>query len=73
MRRFTGTQSLEEFRHEHPVQYQRLLESGKLESMLVEAPSRPMHVGSVILGLSLLAIGLTLLVLVINGFLGKIA
>lgn len=69
---FTGTQSLEEFRQEHPAQYQRLLESGKLEALLVEAPSRPLHVGSVVLGLTLLAIGLTLLVLVFNGILGKI-
>jgi cytochrome b subunit of formate dehydrogenase len=66
---FTGTQSLEEFRHEHPAQFQRLLDSGELQQRLVEAPSRPMHVGSVILGLMLLAIGLSLLVLVGSGFL----
>jgi cytochrome b subunit of formate dehydrogenase len=65
---FTGTQSLEEFRHEHPAQYQRLLDSGELQKRLVDAPSRPFHVGSVILGLTLLAIGLTLLVLVGTGF-----
>jgi cytochrome b subunit of formate dehydrogenase len=65
---FTGTQSLEEFRHEHPAQYQRLLESGELQKRLVDAPSRPLHVGSVILGLALLAIGLTLLALVGSGF-----
>jgi hypothetical protein len=65
---FTGTQSLEEFRHEHPAQYQRLLDSGELQQRLVDAPSRPLHVGSVILGLTLLAIGLTLLVLVGTGF-----
>lgn len=66
---FTGTQSLEEFRHEHPAQYQRLLESGELHKRLVDAPARPFHLGSVILGLTLIAIGLTLLVLVIYGFL----
>lgn len=65
---FTGTQSLEEFRHEHPAQYRRLLESGELQKRLVDAPSRPLHVGSVILGLILLAFGLTLLVLVGTGF-----
>jgi cytochrome b subunit of formate dehydrogenase len=70
---FTGTQSLEEFRHEHPAQYQRLVESGELQKRLVDAPSRQVHVGSVILGLTLIAIGLTLLVMVINGMLGKIA
>ena len=65
---FTGTQSLEEFRHEHPAQYQRLLDSGELQKRLVDAPSRPLHVGSVILGLTLISIGLTLLVLVASGF-----
>lgn len=65
---FTGTQSLEEFSHEHPAQYQRLVESGELEKYLVDAPSRQMHVGSVILGLLLITVGLTLLVLVTTGF-----
>ncbi|MDP2751648.1 MAG: cytochrome C [Rhodocyclaceae bacterium] len=67
---FTGTQSLREFRHEHPAQYQRLLASGELAKRLVDAPSRPMHVGSVILGVVLITAGLTLLVLVSIGFLG---
>ena len=66
---FTGTQSLEEFRADHPAQYQRLVDSGELETLLVEAPSQPMARASKILGLVLIAAGLTLLVLVINGFL----
>lgn len=66
---FTGTQSLEEFRADHPAQYQRLVDSGELEKFLVDAPSQPMKRGSKILGLTLIAVGLTLLVLVINGFL----
>jgi len=65
---FTGTQSIEEFRHDHPAQYQRLVDSGELEKHLVAAPSRPMTVGSIILGLVLLGFGLTLLVLVGIGF-----
>ncbi len=67
---FTGTQSLEEFRHDHPAHYKRLLDSGELQKLLVDAPSRPLHIGSVILGLVLLTIGLTLFVLVSIGFLG---
>ncbi|MDX9706540.1 MAG: cytochrome C [Azospira sp.] len=65
---FTGTQSIEEFSHEHPAQYQRLVESGEIGKYLVDAPSRQMHVGSVILGLTLITAGLTLLVLVTMGF-----
>jgi hypothetical protein len=67
---FTGTQSLREFRHDHPAQYQRLVDSGELEKRLVSAPSQPFHMASVILGLSLIGIGLTLLVLVAIGFFG---
>lgn len=66
---FTGTQSLEEFRHDHPAHYQRLVDSGELEKYLVDAPSERFRRGSVVLGLILIAIGLGLLVLVTNGFL----
>lgn len=65
---FTGTQSIEEFRGDHPAQYQRLVDSGELEKYLVDAPSRQMHIGSVILGLVLITIGLSLLALVAIGF-----
>jgi cytochrome b subunit of formate dehydrogenase len=65
---FTGTQSLEEFRADHPAQFQRLLDSGELQKRLVDAPSRAMHIGSVILGLTLITIGLALLVTVAVGF-----
>ncbi|MDP2366739.1 cytochrome c3 family protein [Rhodoferax sp.] len=68
---FTGTQSLEEFRADHPAQYQRLVDSGELEKHLVDGPSRPMALGSKILGLALIAVGLVLLVLVIHGFLSS--
>ncbi len=67
---FTGTQSLEEFRRDHGAQYQRLVETGQLEKYLVDAPSQPMTLGSKILGLTLIACGLTLLLLVAVGFFG---
>jgi hypothetical protein len=67
---FTGTQSVEEFRREHPAQYRRLLASGEIYRHLVDEPSRPFRIGSKILGLVLIAMGLTLLVLVGTGFLG---
>ncbi|MRW86686.1 cytochrome C [Pseudoduganella sp. FT26W] len=65
---FTGTQSLEEFRDEHPAQYERLLASGELQKYLVDAPSKPMRIGSKVLGLVLIAFGLILLTLVTIGF-----
>ncbi len=65
---FTGAVPLEEFRHEHGHEYQRLLDSGELEKYLVDKPSRPMTIGSKILGFTLIAIGLCLLTLVAIGF-----
>jgi len=65
---FTGTQSLEEFRRDHALQYSRLVETGQLEKYLVDAPSRPMTLGSKILGLVLIACGLGLLIIVATGF-----
>jgi hypothetical protein len=67
---FTGLQTMDEFRREHPVQYQRLVESGELERYLVKAPSRPMTIASQILGLVLIAFGLVLLAFVAIGFFG---
>ncbi len=68
---FTGSVSLEEFKHEHTVQYNRLVETGELSKYLVDEPSRPMTLGSKILGFGLIAFGLILLVLVLTGFIGR--
>lgn len=68
---FTGSLSIDEFRRDHPAQYRRLVESGELEKYLVKAPSRPMAIGSKILGLVLIAAGFTLLALVAIGFFGS--
>jgi hypothetical protein len=65
---FTGAVPLEELKREHPLQYQRLVESGELEAHLMPAPSVPMVVGSKILGFALIVVGLTLLTLVAIGF-----
>jgi hypothetical protein len=68
---FTGTQSLEEFRKDHPAYYQRLVDSGELEKLLVDAPAPQMTRASKILGLTLIAIGLTLLLVIAIGFFGR--
>jgi thiosulfate reductase cytochrome b subunit len=69
---FTGAMPLEEFRREHTVEFQRLVETGQLEKYLVDAPSRPMTIGSKILGFTLIAVGLILLILVAVGFIGSV-
>ena len=70
---FTGTVALEEFRREHALEYQRLLKTGELARYLVDAPSRPMTLGSRVLGITLIVFGLTLLICVLVGFIGSLA
>jgi len=67
---FTGRVPLEHYRHEHRREYDRLVASGELEKYLVDAPSEPLSRGSSMLGATLIVIGLTLLTLVLLGFLG---
>ena len=65
---FTGTFSLEEFKHEHPLEYQRLLDSGELQDRLVDAPSPAKMKASRILGFTLIVFGLSMLTMVGIGF-----
>jgi cytochrome b subunit of formate dehydrogenase/cytochrome c553 len=67
---FTGRVPLEHYMHEHRREYDRLVASGELDKYLVAAPSEPMSIGSKLLGTVLIIIGLSLLALVILGFLG---
>ncbi|MDT8319340.1 MAG: hypothetical protein RQ826_02310 [Xanthomonadales bacterium] len=67
---FTGRVPLEIWKHEHRREYDRLVAEGKLDTVLVDAPSVPMRRGSKVLGATLITIGLTLLTLVLLGFLG---
>ena len=69
---FTGTVALDHYRQEHALEYQHLVESGELAKHLVDIPSPAMTLGSKILGLALLAFGLSLLALVLIGFLGQL-
>jgi len=65
---FTGTFALEEFKHDHAKEYDRLVASGELEKYLVDAPSPTKLALSKLLGFILIACGLTLLTLVGIGF-----
>jgi cytochrome b subunit of formate dehydrogenase len=67
---FTGAVNLDEFKHEHWTEYQRLVDSGELAKHLVDVPSKPMTVASRLLGLVLLCFGFILLILVLIGFFG---
>jgi cytochrome b subunit of formate dehydrogenase len=65
---FTGAVPLEEFKHEHRLEYERLRASGELETYLVKPPSDRMAKGSTALAVMLILFGLTLLVLVVTGY-----
>jgi len=65
---FTGAMPLEKFKREHTKEYDRLAASGELQKYLVDMPSRPMTLGSKILGFTLMAAGLILLILITVGF-----
>ncbi len=65
---FTGVIPLDEFKHEHALEYKRLKESGELEKHLVSRPSQRMETGSKFLAAFLIVCGLALLTLVVIGY-----
>ena len=67
---FTGRVPLEEYKHEHRREYERLRASGELEKYLVYAPTEPQAKSASLLGATLITFGLFLLTLVILGFFG---
>ncbi len=69
---FTGAVTVEEFRRDHAIEYDELVATGQLENYLVDAPSQAMTLWSKILGITLLAFGLILLILVLIGFAGSL-
>jgi len=62
---FTGGMPLEEFKHDRPREYQQLVESGELESKLMPTPSDLSQKVWRRLGFTALAIGLTLILLIL--------
>jgi cytochrome b subunit of formate dehydrogenase/nitrate/TMAO reductase-like tetraheme cytochrome c subunit len=69
---FTGCVPLNNFIEEHGVEYRRLLESGELKKCLVDPPSTGLTRRASALGFTLIAVGLTLLTLVLLGFWQKV-
>jgi len=67
---FTGRLSEEEFRHERPVEYARLVERGELNALRVQAAPRWQRRAAIVIGLVAMGIGMTLVVLIILAGLG---
>jgi len=69
---FTGSMPLEEYKRDYTVEYNRLVKTGELQQYLVDKPSRPMTFGSKVVGFSLVAVGLALLVMMAIGVSGNL-
>ncbi len=62
---FTGRATAEYMRDEHPAEYERLAREGRLHDLEVPAPSRSLYLWSLALGFASLALGITLIILVL--------
>ncbi|MBI4501585.1 MAG: hypothetical protein HY700_10520 [Gemmatimonadetes bacterium] len=64
---FTGSATADYMKEEHPLEYERLQQAGRLAELETPAPSRQFYVWSLILGFTSLALGITMIVLVLWG------
>lgn len=62
---FTGKLTEEEFKHERAAEYERLLASGELENLRVQPPKRWWRIVAICIGVVAMAIGTSLVVLII--------
>jgi cytochrome b subunit of formate dehydrogenase len=66
---FTGKMPLEKFKEERPKEYQRLVDSGQLESVLSDPPTREHLVEAYVFGFFAVTIGIGLAVAIFIGLL----
>ena len=64
---FTGAIPIEEFKHDHRLEYERLVAAGELEKHLLRRPSRRVDLAASFITSVLIIAGLTLLSLVLIG------
>jgi cytochrome b subunit of formate dehydrogenase/nitrate/TMAO reductase-like tetraheme cytochrome c subunit len=61
---FTGSQTLERFKHERPVEYQRLVDNGTLEQYFVPPPTKAQIQVAHVFGFAAVAAGIWMAVLI---------
>ena len=66
---FIGKMPLEKFKEERPLEYKRLVDSGQLESALVDPPLREHLVEAYVFGFFAVTIGIALAVAIFVGLL----
>ena len=64
---FTGAIPIEEFKHDHSLEYERLIAIGELDKYLVKRPSRRADLAASFITSVLILAGLALLTLVLIG------
>ena len=69
---FTGRITEEELMHERPLEYQRLVETGKLDSLRTTPPTRTTLIWSRIVGFTAYGIGLVMIILIVYSALREI-
>jgi cytochrome b subunit of formate dehydrogenase len=67
---FTGVESEEEFKHKRPLEYQRMVAEGKLESRIAEKPQKWFVNFSRIIGFVAISVGIILLILTLTAYFG---
>jgi len=70
---FTGRMSLERFQEERPLEYQRLVATNRLDSMLAPAPTRTELLRAYVFGFAAVAVGVALAVGIFVALLGSLS
>jgi cytochrome b subunit of formate dehydrogenase len=69
---FVGKMPLEKFKEERPLEYERAVKDGRLDSMLVDPPTREHLVEAYVFGFIAVTIGIALAVAIFVGLLGSL-
>ncbi len=69
---FTGKLSEEEFQHERPLEFERMIKEGRLETLETSPPSQLALLLSKIFGIATYAIGLVLIVLILYSLIAQL-
>jgi cytochrome b subunit of formate dehydrogenase len=70
---FTGRQPLDRLKEERPLEYQRLVADGKLESLIVPAPDQMTLLRAYVFGFTAVAIGIALAIAIFVALLSEVA
>jgi cytochrome b subunit of formate dehydrogenase len=66
---FTGSYTLDEFKYDRPLEYKRLVETGDLDKLIVQPPSRAYEIFVKIFGWAALITGISIVIFIIYSML----